>query len=50
MRNYSEKDNINKIKCQDELKDIFNDNSDEDEEEKKLLEYYNKFKIPSDIV
>ena len=42
--------NNNKIKCKENLKDIFNENSDEDDEEKKLMEYYNKFKISSDII
>ena len=48
----NEKGNKNdKISTKVELKDIFNDNIEEDdEEEKKLLEYYNKFKICTDVI
>ena len=47
----SNETNNNKIKCKRELKDIFGEISDEeDEEEKKLQEYYNKFKIDTDYI
>ena len=49
--NNNNETNNNKIKCKKELKDIFGEISEEeDEEEKKLQEYYNKFKIDTDLI